>query len=35
MKPVNLTAQLAAAETELACLKLVLAQVRQDRDVLR
>jgi hypothetical protein len=35
MKPVNLPAQLAAAETELACLKLVLAQVRQDRDGLR
>jgi hypothetical protein len=35
MKPINLAAQLAAAETELACLKLVLAQVRQDRDGLR
>jgi hypothetical protein len=35
MKPVNLAAQLAAAETELACLKLMLAQVRQDRDGLR
>jgi hypothetical protein len=35
MKPVNPAAQLAAAETELACLKLALAQVRQDRDGLR
>jgi hypothetical protein len=35
MKPVNLPARLAAAETELTCLKLVLAQVRQDRDGLR
>lgn len=32
MKPVNLAVQLAAAETELACLKLMLAQIRQDRD---
>jgi hypothetical protein len=35
MKPVNLVAQLAAAETELACLKMVLAQVKEDRDELR
>jgi hypothetical protein len=27
--------KLAAAETELACLKLVLAQVKEDRDDLR
>jgi hypothetical protein len=31
MKQVNLAAQLAAVETELTCLKMVLAQVR-DRD---
>ena len=35
MKPVNLAAQLAAAETELACLKMVLAQVKEDRNELR
>jgi hypothetical protein len=35
MKPVNLAAQLAAAETELACLKMVLAHVKLDRDELR
>jgi hypothetical protein len=35
MKPVNLAAQLAAAETELACLKLALAQVKEDRDQLK
>jgi FtsZ-binding cell division protein ZapB len=35
MKPVNLAAQLAAAETEITCLKMVLAQVREDRDELR
>ena len=35
MKPVNLAAKLAAAETELACLKLALAQVKEDRDELR
>jgi hypothetical protein len=35
MKPVNLAAQLASAETELACLRLMLAQVRDDRDELR
>jgi hypothetical protein len=35
MKPVNLAAQLAAAETELACLKMVLAQVKEDREELR
>jgi hypothetical protein len=35
MKPVNLSAQLAAAETELACLKMALAQVKEDRDGLR
>jgi hypothetical protein len=35
MKPINVAAQLAAAETELACLKLVLTQIRQDRDGLR
>jgi hypothetical protein len=31
MKPVNLVAKLAAAETELACLKMALAQVKGDR----
>jgi hypothetical protein len=35
MKPVNLGAQLAAAETELTCLKLALAQAREDRKELR
>jgi hypothetical protein len=35
MKPVNPAAQLAAAETELACLKMALAQVKDDRDELR
>jgi hypothetical protein len=35
MKPVNLVAQLAAAETELAGLKMALAQVKEDRDELR
>jgi hypothetical protein len=35
MKPVNLTAKLAAVETELACLKMALAQVKEDRDELR
>jgi hypothetical protein len=35
MKPVNLAAQLAAAETELACLKMALAQVKEDREELR
>ena len=35
MKPVNLAAKLAAAETELACLKLALAQVKEDRNELR
>jgi hypothetical protein len=35
MKPVNLAAQLAAAETELACLRLILAEVKEDRDELR
>ena len=35
MKPVNLAAQLAAAETELACLKMALAQVKEDRNELR
>jgi septal ring factor EnvC (AmiA/AmiB activator) len=34
MKPVNLAAQLAAAETELACLKMALAQVKEDREEL-
>jgi hypothetical protein len=34
-KPVNLAAQLAAAETELACLKMVLAQVKEDREELQ
>jgi hypothetical protein len=29
MKPVDLAAQLAAAETQLACLKLMLAQVKE------
>jgi hypothetical protein len=35
MKPVSPLAQLAAAETELACLRLMLAQVREARDELR
>jgi hypothetical protein len=35
MKPVNLAAQLAAAETELACLKMALTQVKGDREELR
>jgi hypothetical protein len=35
MKPVNLAAQLAAAETELACLKMALAQIKEDREELR
>ena len=35
VKPVNLAAQLAASETELACLKMALAQVKEDRDELR
>jgi uncharacterized protein (DUF3084 family) len=35
MKPVNLEAQLAAVETELTCLKIALAQVREDREELR
>ena len=35
MKPVNLAAQLAAAETELACVRMVLAHVTLDRDELR
>jgi hypothetical protein len=35
MKPVNLTAQLAAAEAELACLKMALAQIKVDREELR
>jgi hypothetical protein len=35
MKPVNPAAQLAAAETELACLRLMLAQVKEDRDGLQ
>jgi hypothetical protein len=35
MKPVNLVAQLAAVSTELACLKLALAKVKEDRDGLR
>ena len=35
MKPINVAAQLAAAETELACLRLMLAQVKEDRDELR
>ena len=34
MKPVSLAAQLAAAETELACLKMALAQVKEDREKL-
>ena len=34
MKPVSLAAQLAAAETELACLKMALAQVKEDREEL-
>ena len=33
MKPVNLAAKLAAAETELACLKMALAQVKEDREL--
>jgi hypothetical protein len=35
MKPISLPAQLAAAETELACLKMALAQVKGDREELR
>jgi hypothetical protein len=35
MKPVNLTAQLATAEIELACLKIALTQVKEDHDELR
>jgi hypothetical protein len=35
MKPVNLAAQLATAETELACIRMVLAHVKLDRDELR
>jgi hypothetical protein len=35
MKPVNLAAQLAAAETELTCLKMALAQGKEDREELR
>jgi hypothetical protein len=35
MKLVNLPAQLAAAETELACLKMALTQVKDDREELR
>ena len=35
MKPVNLAAQLAAAEIELACLKVALVQVKEDREELR
>jgi hypothetical protein len=31
----NLAVKLAAAETELACLKMTLAQVKEDRDKLR
>jgi hypothetical protein len=34
MKPVNLAAQLAAAEIELACVKMALAQVKEDREEL-
>ena len=34
MRPVNLPAQLAAAETELACLKIALTQVKEDREEL-
>ena len=35
MKPVHPAAQLAAAETELACLKMVLAQVKEYRQEFR
>jgi hypothetical protein len=35
MKPVNVAAQLAAAETELECLEMVLAQVKEDLEELR
>jgi hypothetical protein len=35
MKRANLAAQLAAAETELTCLKIALAQAREDRDELQ
>jgi F0F1-type ATP synthase membrane subunit b/b' len=35
MKPVNPAAKLAAAETELACLKITLAQVKEDHEELR
>ena len=34
MRPVNLQAQLAAAETELACLKIALTRVKEDREEL-
>ena len=34
MRPVNLPAQLAAAETELACLKIALTRVKEDREEL-
>jgi hypothetical protein len=34
-EPANLAAQLAAAETELTCLKIALAQAREDRDELQ
>jgi hypothetical protein len=34
MKPISLAAQLAAAETELARLKMALAQVKEDREEL-
>ena len=35
MKPVNPAAKLAAAETELACVRMGLAHVKLDRDELR
>jgi hypothetical protein len=33
MKPINLAAQLAAAETELGCVRVVFAHVKLDRDI--
>jgi hypothetical protein len=35
MRPVTLAAKLAQAETEAACLRLMLTQVTEDRDELR
>jgi len=35
MKPVNSAAKLPTAEIQLACLKIALAQVKEDHDELR